>query len=150
MQANIDVTNDETFQRFLAAADDEVREVDPDAVSMEVIARILKADTVDDVLGGTSATHARDYLRQPFTLTEVRFNKSSLSNEGPAFYALLQGADPNGEAVTITCGARNVIAQAWKLRDMEALPIQVIIQESDRPTAAGNRVMWLEKAPTSF
>lgn len=150
MQADIETIDNETFQRFLAAADEEVREVDADQVSMEIIGRILKAQTVDDVLGGSGAIHARDFLDVPFTLTDVRFNRSDFGGDGPAFFALLEGADRNGEPVTITCGARNVIAQAWKLRDMAALPIQVEIQESERATANGYKVMWLAKPTKSF
>lgn len=138
------------FTRFLAAADSEVAERNPDEVAMEIIRRILDSETVDDVLGGAGAIHARDFLSKPFALTGVKFNESSFDSAGPAFYAILEGADPNGEKVAITCGARNVIAQAWKLRDMGALPIQVVIVESPRETAAGFKPMWLEKAPISF
>lgn len=147
---DIEIVDDEVFQRFLAAADTEVSEVDPDQVSLEIIGRILKATSVDDVLGGGGATHARDFLDVPFTLTGVRFNRSDFGDNGPAFYALLEGADRNGEPVLVTCGARNVIAQAWKLRDMGSLPVQVEIQESERPTAAGYKVMWLAKPTKSF
>lgn len=138
------------FTRFLAAADTEVQERDPDQVAMEIIRKILDAQTVADVLGGAGAIHARDFLGRPFTLTDVRFNESSFESAGPSFYALLEGADGDGAKVTITCGARNVIAQAWKLRDMGALPIGVTLVESQRETAAGYRPMWLEAAPASF
>ena len=146
----VDMIDSEVFQRFLAAADDEAGELDPDQVTIDIIGRILKATSVEDVLGGAGATHARDFLGVPFTLTDVRFNRSDFGDTGPAFYALLQGADDNGEAVTITCGARNVIAQAWKLRDMEALPVKVELAESERPTRRGYKVMWLQRAGASF
>lgn len=136
----------ETFERFLAAAETDAAEVDPDEISMQIIGRILAATTVDDVLGGAGALHARDYLSTPFTLLGVRFNRSGFGGDGPAFYALLEGADNAGEAVVITCGARNVIAQAWKLRDLGALPLRVQIRESERETAAGYKVMWLDRA----
>lgn len=138
------------FTRFLAAADTEVQERDPDQVAMDIIRRILDAETVDDVLGGAGAIHARDFLGRPFMLADVRFNQSSFESAGPAFYALLEGADTDGQKVVITCGARNVIAQAWKLRDMGATPIAVQIVESQRETAAGFKPMWLEAAPKSF
>lgn len=138
------------FLRFLAAADTEVTERDPDQVAMDIIRRILDATSVDDVLGGAGATHARDFLGRDFALTGVKFNQSSFDSAGPAFYALLEGADGNGEKVAITCGARNVIAQAWKLRDMDALPVVVQLVESPRETAAGFRPMWLEAGSKSF
>lgn len=146
----IDVLDSEVFKRFLAAPDDASNELDPEQVSIDIIGRILNATSVDDVLGGAGATHARDFLNVPFTLTNVRFNRSDFDESGPSFYALLEGADGNGEPVTVTCGARNVIAQAWKLNDMGALPVALVLQESERTTRRGYKVMWLEKAPASF
>jgi hypothetical protein len=148
--ATLDVLDSEVFQRFLAASETDAQELDPEHVSIAIIGRILNATSVDDVLGGAGATHARDFLGVPFVLTGVRFNQSDFGEGGPSFYALLEGANGDGEPVTVTCGARNVIAQAWKLRDMGALPVKLVLQESDRPTRAGYKVMWLEKAPASF
>lgn len=146
----LSVPDTEVFQRFLAAADAEVAEINPDQVAIDVIARILNAKSVDDVLSGSGVTHARDYLDRPFMLSDVTFQRSDFDTFGPAFYAVLRGADPNGEVVSITCGARNVIAQAWKLADMEALPLSVVIKQAERTTAAGYKIMWLERAPASF
>ena len=146
----LDVLDSEVFQRFLSAAETDAVELDPEHVSIDIIGRILKATTVEDVLGGTSATHARDFLDVPFALVGVRFNRSDFGDTGPSFYALLEGADADGVPVTVTCGARNVIAQAWKLREMGALPVKVVLKESDRTTRAGFKVMWLEGAPESF
>ena len=143
-------TDDETFQRFLAAADEQTREVDPVAVQYEIIGRILKAETVDDVLEGGSLTHARDFLGVPFALTDVRFNRATAGGDGPDFYAVLTGADEHGEKVMISCGARKVLAQAWKLKDMGALPVAVELAEAERPSSNGYKVMWLEKASRSF
>lgn len=147
---DVAIPDTEVFQRFLAAADDGALDQNPDQVSIDIIARILGATNVADVLEGSGAIHARDYLDTPFTLTSVRFNRSTFEGAGPQFYALLEGADGNGEKVVITCGAKNVIAQAWKLGDLGALPVGVEIKQSPRPTAAGYHVMWLEAAPASF
>jgi hypothetical protein len=134
----------EHMARFLEAAKGDVEERDPAAVAMEIISRIVNADSIADVFEQSGATHARDYLDTPFTLLDVKFNESTVGTEGPAFYALLSGVNPDGEPVTITCGASQVLAQAWKLRDLGALPIDVILVESGKPTKAGFRVMWLE------
>lgn len=144
------VPDTEVFQRFLAAADTDQAELNPEQVTIDIIARILNADTVEGVLGGNNATSAEDYLDTPFALTAVRFNKSTFEDAGPKFYALLEGANIDGEPLVITCGARNVIAQAWKLGDMGALPVQVVLKQSSKPTAAGYYVMWLEAAPESY
>ena len=147
---DIAIPDNEVFQRFLAAADDGEFETNADQVSIDIIARILNAGTAAEVLGGAGAIHARDYLDQPFTLTGVRFNKSSFDGAGPTFYAILEGADHNGEKVAVTCGAKNVIAQAWKLHDLAALPVAVMLKQSPRPTSSGYHVLWLEAVPGSF
>lgn len=147
---DVAIPDSEVFQRFLAAADEGQFEQNPDQIAIDIIARILNADSVDAVLGTSAATHARDYLDVPFALTNVRFNKSDIDGTGPDFYALLEGFDDNGEPQVITCGARNVIAQAWKLQDMDALPVRVVLKESAKATSAGFKVMWLEAAPDPF
>lgn len=139
-----------TFERFLAAAEEQTAETNPDEVALDIIRRVLDANTVDDVLGGAGAIHARDYLGRPFALRAVKFNRSNYDGAGPQFYAVLEGADENGEKVVITCGARNVLAQAWKLDDMGALPVQVQLEEAPNPTEAGYRPMWLAKAERAF
>lgn len=144
------VPDSEVFQRFLAAADTDQAELNPEQVTIDIIGRILNATSVADVLGGNNAISADDYLDKPFALTAVRFNKSTFEDAGPKFYALLTGANTDGEEVVITCGARNVIAQAWKLQDMDALPLAVQLKQSSKPTAAGFYVMWLEAAPDAF
>lgn len=140
----------EVFQRFLAAADDGNFDTDPEQVTLDIIARILKAETVEDVLGTSTATHARDYLNVPFLLTGVRFNRGDFADSGTNFYALLEGADDNGEPLVVSCGAKNVIAQSWKLADMGALPLSVVLKESPRQTANGYKPMWLEAGPTPY
>lgn len=147
---DVAIPDSEVFQRFLAAAEEGSFETNADQVSMDIIARILNATDVAGVLEGGGATHARDYLDEPFMLTGVRFNKSSFDGVGPQFYALLEGADRDGEKLAITCGAKNVIAQAWKLADLGALPLSVELKQSKSPTANGFHVMWLEAAPKSF
>lgn len=134
----------ENMQRFLAAATGDVEERDPEEVAREIIARIVNGTSVADVFEQSGAIHARDYLDTPFVLTSVRFNESSFDEAGNRFYTLLTGASDDGEEIVITCGASQVIAQAWKLRDLDALPIRVILVESKKPTKAGFKVMWLE------
>lgn len=144
------VPSDETFQRFLRAAEEGQLEQNPDQVAIDVIAKILSADTIEGVFGGGGTIHARDYLDTPFKLLGLHFNESTFDGEGPNFYALLDAVNADGEKVAITCGAKNVIAQAWKLADMNALPMDIIIKQSAKATASGFHIMWLEQAPAAF
>ena len=87
------IPDNETFQRFLAAADEGNLEQNPDQVSIDIIARILSADSVADVLGGSGTTHAREFLDAPFKLLGVHFNRSAMDNTDTGFYAVLDGVD---------------------------------------------------------
>jgi len=148
--ARMNVVDTEVFQRFLAAADDDVSEKSDDDVSMEIIARILSATTAEEVLGGSEPVHARDYLGRPFRLLGVKFNRSDFEEAGPRFYAVLDAVDPDGEPLAITCGARNVIAQAWRLADLGVLPIRVRLTEAARTTKNGYKIIRLESMGPDF
>lgn len=121
--------------------------VDPVEAQKEIVKRILAAESADQVLGGSDAIHARDVLDVPFELRGVRFLRSSFEGSGPGIFAVMDAVlVTSGEVVAITCGGLNVMAQAAKLAQLGSLPADVKIVESDRPTAAGYRPMWLEAA----
>lgn len=132
------------LERFLTAGA-EVETVDPDAISAEIMQRILNATTAEAVLG-KGAIDASSVLNQRLVLRGVRWNKSTKGESGPGFYALLDVANVDGEPMTVTCGSRNVMAQAWRLADLGLLPLGVRIMESPVETAAGGRPMWMELA----
>ena len=147
---DIQVATDADYERFLTAADNADLEMSADDISEAIIKRILSSETVAEVLGGAATTPAEDMLDRPFMLTAVHFNKSGIEGDGPGFYAVLDGATTDGEKVAVTCGGRNVLAQAWKLAQMKALPVAVKISRSPKPTANGYHVLWLEAAPQGF
>lgn len=150
MTNEIALPDDANLARFLTAASEQTAELDPEQVTLDIITRIVNAETVDDVFGGSDAIHARDFLGTAFTLLAIKFNPSTVAGAGPDFYGVMEGAAKDGEKLTITCGSKNVMAQAWKLQDMRALPVNVQIMESERPTKDGYRPMWLEKAAVDF
>ena len=147
---DVAIPTSDVFQRFLKAADEGRFEQNPDQVAIDIIARILSANDAAEVLGGGSATHAKDYLDKPFTLTGLKLNKSDFDGVGPDFYAVLEGVDADGVEIQVTCGAKNVMAQAWRLDDLGALPCPVVIRQSTKSTSSGFHVMWLEQAPSGF
>lgn len=127
---------------FMAAATSQ-EPVDALAVSIDIAKRILAAETVEDVFGEQEAIHAKDVIGEPLLITGFTFNESTIGGEGPAFYMLIECADPQGEAFKVTCGALNVMAQVFRLSQMGALPLIAKIEESGKPTKAGYRVMRL-------
>jgi len=82
-------------------------------------------------------------LGETLTVLAVRWLKGDFES-GPGFYAVIEAANQDGEKVQVSCGAGTVMAQLWKLGELDAFPIQVAIVESGRTTAAGYKPMTLE------
>lgn len=119
---------------------------DPEEIAREIMARILRAETPEEVLSQAGTTSARDVLDKALNLLDVRFLRSSF-DEGPGVYAILQMGDPDtGEVFPVTCGSRNVLAQAFRLNGLNALPRLVKIVEAGKDTARGYRPMWMVAA----
>lgn len=146
MTAELDTLDQTEFDRFLAACEADAADMDSEAVQLQIIARTLRATSVDSVLAPDAAVSSADYVNRPFTLVSARFSPSDTTNEGSQYFAVMQCVTPDGEPVVVTSGAGRVIAQVFKLREMDALPIQVVIKKSDRPSKSGNFPLWLEKA----
>lgn len=122
---------------------------DPQQAMMDILRRTAEATSVDDVLGQSEATHARDVIGVPLVFQSFRVQESTFGGEGPDFYYLADCVNRDGESIVVTCGAPRVMLQLWKLQQMEALPIELVIAELDHDTAAGFRPMWLER-PSAF
>ena len=120
---------------------------DPEVIERAIVGRILTADTVDAILGTAEVTGAADMVGVPFTLTGVRWNPSGIAT-GLRFYALLEGRLlGNGDGVAISCSAKSVMAQAHQLSRKGLLPVDVVIRQAAKPTAAGFYPLHLEAAP---
>lgn len=117
---------------------------DPEIVARQITERILSADSAEEVLGGMQAIHAQDVLTRPFTLHGVRFLRSRFQ-EGPGVFAVLDAEfGDDGSRQSVTCSSKNVMAQAVQLWRLGALPRDVVLKQSDTPTANGFNVLWLE------
>lgn len=130
------------------AQDAQIAIADPIEVAQDIVRRILEAGDPEQVFSGGRAVGGREALGRPFILHGVRWHRSAYAAEGglPIFAVLDATFVDTGERVAITTGAVNVMAQVFALARLDALPVQVKIEESDRPTAAGYRPQWLQRA----
>lgn len=124
---------------------------DPLQVSQAIVARILAAETLEEVLDQGKALHARDVLGRPFTAHAVRFNTSSFAggeSGSPGVFAVIDAEfHDDGSRAVVTCGSRNVMAQLYRAKQLGELSAKPFaIKESDTPTAAGFTPMWLVEA----
>jgi len=109
----------------------------PDDVAARITARLLGADSAEELFGETKVLHARDYLNKGFELRSVEFRASDIEGEGFPFYAVLQITDDNGEVHAMTCGAKSVLTKAAIAAQKGFLPTWVKIVKSEKPTEAG-------------
>lgn len=122
-----------------------VTDDDPEVAALRIIGRVLAAQTIDEILSEPRVVGARTMLGVPVELRSVRFGRSDY--DGSPGYALLECTDlTNDEPVLITCGASQVMAQAWKLHAIGALPCPVELRETAKATRGGFHPMFLRPA----
>ncbi len=119
---------------------------DPRQIQIDIIKRILSSPNANSVLGGQQAVSGRECLERPFQLRGVRWHRSRFDQGLPVFAVLDAAFLDNGETAAVTTSAGNVMAQAYALYKLGALPCDVKIVESDHDTAAGFKPQWLERA----
>jgi hypothetical protein len=118
-----------------------------DAAVADIIAQVLSADSVDEVLADTAVMGLREMLDVPFTLWGAKFNQSSFEAGAP-FYCILDITPATtGIRGVASTGAQTVIAQIVRMHMLNAFPLVVkAIYATDKPTANGYRPYRLTKA----
>jgi hypothetical protein len=125
-----------------------VAEEDPEQVAFEIVQRILAATNVDEVLARRQVLSADDVLQIPITVTAVRWHRSAY-DQRERMYAMVEASrTDNREPLLISCGGRNVMAQLWRLGELDAFPCALKFGKSEKPTANGYFPLWLEPATT--
>lgn len=115
-----------------------------DDVQRAIIGRILRSDTVADILAPQAIEHARDLVDQPLTIKSVRVQESDF-DEGPGIYAVCEAEVlDDGRTTTFSCGGSNVLAQLYRLAQLNALPVDLVIKRATKPTKNGFYPLWLE------
>lgn len=116
---------------------------DPQAMSRAIMERILSAETFEQAFTQQSLTPWRSMLGVPFFVKHVHFNRSGFENQ--AVYAVVD-LEPaaGGEAVSVTCGGQNVLAQLVTMLEQGWQDKAVRMIEND--TAEGYKALWLEAA----
>lgn len=117
----------------------------PDDVSMAIMERILRSESVEQLLAPQGTTHARDILGQTIVIIDAHFLESSVEGDGPGVYAVLD-ALVDGEPMAVTCGARTVLIQVLKAKNAGWLPMTCQIEQSSQKTKSGFYPMWLAAA----
>jgi hypothetical protein len=120
-----------------------MEQVDPEDAQLQIIARILMAESAEDVLAQDEVKHARDVLAQPFRFMKVQWQRSEME-QGSACYAVIHAQYPGTNApLVITTGAKNVMVQLLKMDMIGAFPFEGKIVQKEKATAAGFHPLYL-------
>lgn len=99
-----------------------------DGDSMDIVARVLEATTVDELAEENGLPSTKSLAPFAPYITEVTRRPSDHpSNTG--FYLICDGALPSGEAVRFTAGGEQTVAVLAKLHQLGAYPIQVSFEK---------------------
>lgn len=124
----------------------EMEQTDPEDSARAILARILSAETSDQLLVGHRVVHAKEILNIPLEVRAVKWQRSAYE-EGGSVYAVITATPLGSETPqTITCGGRNVMMQLLNASHRGFLPLRCMITEASKPTEAGYRPLWLEPA----
>lgn len=150
------VALDEFDQILLGEKDAPSAEVidDPQEISRSIIAELLAASSDEELeMGG--AVGWRELEGIPVVLKGFRWRPSSFEEGGP-LYVIVQGyRTDTGEAVVLTTGSLNVLAQLSNMarRAVEAGSTELsdapwALVKAERPTSNGYRPLHLTKVKT--
>lgn len=129
--------------------DDTPEFIDPEQASRDIVMQILNAESIDAVLDMAGTTPCEEILDRPIEIRAARAMRSAFE-QGATMYLLLDVVDlDTSEALKVTCGARNVMAQLYRITQIGKLPVRGRICQSDRPTAQGYYPLWLKRAETA-
>lgn len=139
--AEIPPGNEDAILALLSSMGEQVVDTAED-VSMAIAERILRAESVDQLLAPQGTTHARDIIGKPLVILDAHWLESTIEGDGPPVYAVLDCL-VDGEPTAVTCGARTVMIQVLKAKSAGWLPMACMVEESSMRTKAGFFPMWL-------
>lgn len=110
---------------------------DPEAVQERILRSMLGSQNVADLLRAGEATPAQEVYNVPLTILGIRASESSYDDGGDHYVHVDARLKGNGDAITVSCGARDVVAKLL-LADMRGwFPFDAVIVQSPTPTKAG-------------
>lgn len=125
---------------------DEMEERDPEEGAMAIVARILSAETAEDVLAISQVVHAQDILGMPISIHRIKWQRGELEGSANCYAVITATNLQDDEKITITCGGINVMTQLVKLGMIGEFPYRARITKATKPTKRGYLPLWLEPA----
>lgn len=110
-------------------------------ISLDIMERILTADTLENAAGGT--TDLDEVIGVPLTISLKTWQPSDVGELG--VFAVLDCKDDAGREHVVTCGGRNVVAIVYRAEKEERFPLRGKFRSVT--TRAGYDTLWLDVLP---
>jgi hypothetical protein len=127
-----------------------VREDDEDARQARMMAAVLSATTAEEVLEAGGVVKAEKVLDHRLCITDVWARPSDYT-QGPRHFLMFDCLDEtSGKAITVECGAADIVIKVGRMVQLGLLPITLKIHRKDKATKAGYFPLFAEFAPPAF
>jgi hypothetical protein len=124
---------------------DEYTVVSDDEIQADIIERMLRAKTWEELTTPQEVTHAEEVLGKKLTFHSARLMSSDIG-EGPGVYMIIDAHDGENKLL-LSCGSSNVMTILAIAMHREWLPADGVIVRSDKTTKSGYKPMNLLWAP---
>jgi hypothetical protein len=147
VRGSSDIAALDEFDRILTGQGEPPEIIDdPEEISRQIIMQLLAATTDEELQNFGGATGWRDLEEVPIKLKGFRWRPSSFDEGGPLYVIVNGFRTDTGEAVVLTTGSSNVLAQLSNMARRQTLIDSVWkLVKSEKATAAGFRPLHLEK-----
>lgn len=122
------------------------RITDPKEATVQIMDRIFKAETLEDMFAVMNTSGADELIGRPLKIKAFQWFKSAFE-DGPGAYAVAEVTmlDTNEER-TATFGGANVVAMIARMADLGKLDTPVRMVKAEKATARGFYPLWLQAA----
>lgn len=137
---------------FLSGGMVSEREESAEELTRQMVSQVFAADTAEEIFSSGAARHVRDYLDQPLTILDLKWNKTSITDkdgnpQGMPVFAVFKAVNSDGQVHAYTTSAFLPCAQMYRAAQMGVLSdVRVKFVKRDRPTSNGFYPINLELA----
>lgn len=119
---------------------------DPEVIQERILRALMTATTAEDIIRAGEAVPAAEVLGIPLTIMAIRGSESTFE-DGPNLYLHVDAKiRSNGDSITFSCGARDVVTKLIRLDQLRMLPVDAVVQKSAKPTGDGFYPVFLRMA----
>lgn len=133
--ATIETTDDQAAALFDHAQS--LKAESAEQIQERILRNVLASGSITDLLNAGSATPAQELYDVPLKFTGIRASESEYQ-DGPELYLHVDARIlSNDDAVTVSCGARDVVMKLLVADQRGWFPFDAVITQAKKPTKDG-------------